>query len=252
MADENVNADQAPEHSPTEQVALKQGWVPKEEFVGDEHKWVDAGEFIRRGELFEKIDSQNRKLKDIEKTFGAYKSHMENVEQVAYERALRELKQQKVTALEEGDAKTVVQVEDAIEELKAKQGEKVHEAQSVEPHPEFQAWTRENSWYNTSGPMRAYADAAGRELAAQGKSPADVLKEVSKLVRDEFPNKFRNPNRDKPSAVEAGEKTSSGSSSKSKVTLTEEQTRVMNTLVRGGHITKEKYMADIAAMNERS
>lgn len=252
MADENQEQQQAPEHSPAEIQALEQGWVPKEEFAGDEHKWVDAGEFLRRGELFQKIDSQNRKLKEIEKTFQAYKTHAERVEENAYKRALDDLKQKKVEALENADAKAVVQIDDEISDLKTKQAEIANVSVSEDPHPEFQAWTEQNTWYTNSEPMRAYADALGRTLARQGKSPSDVLKEVSKAVREEFPNKFRNPNRDKASAVESGEKsTSNANTSKSRISLSEDETRIMNTLVRGGHITKEKYMADLAAIKAK-
>lgn len=251
MADEINEGSYEP--TPVEQNALEQGWVPKDQFEGDEHKWVDAGEFLRRGELFQKIDSQNRKLKDIEKAFQAYKSHAQKVEETAYARALEELKLKKVEALETGDARLVVAVDDQIDALKSKKVEADVDEQSNEPHPEFQAWTEKNGWYTTSEPMRAYADALGRQLAKEGKSPSEVLKEVSVKVREEFPSKFRNPNRDKVSGVESGEKSSSGGGSGSRrVVLSEEETRIMNTLVRGGHITKEKYMADLAAIKERS
>ena len=67
MADEITPEASAPEieHSPTELKAIESGWVPKEEFQGDEHKWVEAGEFLRRGELFKKIEDQGKQLKDV-------------------------------------------------------------------------------------------------------------------------------------------------------------------------------------------
>ena len=56
-----------PELTPVEQEALNSGWVPKDQFNGDEHKWVDAAEYLRRGELFKKIESQSKELKDVKR-----------------------------------------------------------------------------------------------------------------------------------------------------------------------------------------
>jgi len=62
MAEENIESQvdnsQVNEPTPVELQARDSGWVPKEEYKGEEHKWVDAGEFLRRGELFKKIEDQ--------------------------------------------------------------------------------------------------------------------------------------------------------------------------------------------------
>jgi len=270
MSEENVNksADsgnesQVPEKkelTPTEQTAIEQGWVPKEDFQGEEHKWVDAGEFLRRGELFSKIDAQNRKLKETEKTLAALEQHYLKVKETEYKRALADLKKQKKAALIENDVEAVLEVDEQIEELRDEQIAEAKQAaqaqmqqQAAQPHPEFVAWTQKNSWYGTNKPMSAFADARGNELKAEGKSPSEVLRIVAEEVRKEFPSKFYNPERDKPSGVEGSGSQKSGSGGgKDKVELTELEASIMKKLVGQGVLTKEQYIADIKAQRERS
>src|SRR5512138_1524244 len=71
-----------------ETVAREKGWRPKEEYEGDHEAWVDAEEFIKRQPLFDKIKSQSKKLKELEKTIEAISVHYnENIKQ-AKERAI--------------------------------------------------------------------------------------------------------------------------------------------------------------------
>lgn len=254
---EVVVEQKAPEFTKVEQTALEQGWVPKDDFQGEEHKWVDAGEFLRRGELFGKIDSQNRELKETRKTLAALEQHYLKVKETEYKRALADLKKQKKEALIENDVEAVLDVDEKIEELREEQiaearasaQAQMQQVQS-EPHPEFVAWTNKNGWYETNKPMRAFADARGMELRQEGKSPAEVLRMVAEEVRREFPNKFYNPNREAPSAVE-GAGAQKGSATKG-IVLSEIETTIMKKLVGQGVLTKEQYLADIKAQRERS
>jgi hypothetical protein len=81
-------------------------------------------------------------------------------------------------------------------------------------------------------------------------TPAQVLKEIETAVRNEFPTRFRNPNKDKPGTVEGSVRTTTKSSEK-EIQLSDEERHVMNTLVRGGHLTKEQYIADLKRAKEQ-
>jgi len=235
-----------PEISPVEQEALDSGWVPKEEFNGDEHKWVDAAEFLRRGELFKKIEVQNRELKDVKRALMDMKKLHADVREVEYQRALETLRAQKKSALEEGDADAVIAADDRIDLIKEQQRQlKTEPEPSIEAgeqHPIFVEWTARNSWYTSSTPMKAFADALGAELARDGLTPPQVLKKVEEEVRKEFPNKFRNPRQDRPSGVESS--TPRGKTT-AKFDLTPDERRIMNNLVRQNVLTEEKYIADL-------
>lgn len=226
MADENQEVSQeskvdAPpvEPSPTEVEARASGWVPKEEYTGEENKWVDADEFVRRGPLFEKINIQNRELKEVKKALAQLATHHASVREDAYKRALDDLKAQKKEAYTEGDPDKLIDIDEQISEVKEAQkafkAEQLTEAaaEAKQIHPEFEAWINKNTWYTNNSPMRAFADALGTELSAKGFTPPQVLSEVEKQVKTEFKHKFTNPNREKPNPVEGTGKGSGGKSS---------------------------------------
>lgn len=255
MADENLNGEQIAEkteveYSPAEQEALAQGWVPKEEFQGDEHKWVDAGEFLRRGELFKKIEDQSKQLKDVKKALADMAKLNADIREHEYKRALESLKEQKKAALADGDADALIDIDDKIaavreeqRELKANPPAPEQDTESGEVHPEFRAWVSQNQWYTSNGPMKAFADRLGQELQAAGNSPSEVLKKVAAAVREEFPNRFRNPNRDKPGSVESGGTRPAGK--RETFQLTDDERRAMNRFVKLGALTEAEYIEQI-------
>jgi len=256
MSEENLNPtepvenveQEAPQRTETEIEAMESGWVPKEEYKGVEHKWVDAGEFLRRGELFKKIEDQSKQLKDVKSALNEMKKLHSQVREVEYKRALEALREQKRVALQEGDADAVLAAEDRIDLVKEQVNQLKAEpvqVQEVEEHPEFTQWTSRNNWYKTSAPMKAFADALGQSLARAGNSPSEVLKKVEAEVRKEFPNRFKNPNQDKPGSVESGQ---ARGTSKETFVLTDQQRKIMNNLVRQKVMTEKQYIEDLKSV----
>lgn len=214
--------------------AMEEGWVPQEQWEGEPDQWRPAKEFLDRGELFKKIEEQNRTIKDFKRALQDLQSHHTRVREVEYNRALAELKQQKKLALQDNDAEAVVQIDDQIDLVKAEQSKLKQEAslpKQEEINPEFKAWTDKNRWYETDKAMKAYADALGRDLAMAGNSPSDVLKKVEQQVRQEFKHKFVNPNREKPGSVE-GSTNKGGKSGGESYQLSDEERRVMQRFTR--------------------
>lgn len=245
---ENVEQQEV-QLSSVEQEALASGWVPKDQFSGEEHKWVDAGEYLRRGELFKKIESQSKELKDVKRALQELKKHHVEVREVEYKRALDTLRAQKKDALENGDADAVIAADERIDLIKEQQRqlqqeqEAVETPQSGEEHPEFVEWKSKNSWYTSSRPMKAFADALGADLASQGLSPSQVLKRVEEEVRKEFPQKFQNPKQSRPSAVEGS--SGRGAATSNSFQLTPEEKRIMHTFVRTGVMTEADYIKEL-------
>lgn len=241
-----------PELSPIEQKALEMGWRPREEFEGDEESFIDAKEFVNRQPLFERIAQSSKQVKRLEATVEALKTHYSKVKETEYRRALNDLKAQQDKAVEEGDLNTyhaLNQKREELEEEKQALAAEIEPAPEQQVHPELQQWMSQNPWYESQPHMRVFAEEVGAKFAgavrARQMTPAQVLKEIEKAVRAEFPTKFRNPNKDKPSAVEGG--SVKGTRSAKDIELTDQEKQIMNTLVRGGHITKEKYLADLKA-----
>lgn len=254
---ENVsNDDNTPAPNANEVEARAAGWVPKDEYNGDENKWVDADEFVRRGPLFEKINSTSRELKEVRKALDQLRVHHASVKEIAYKEALADLKAQKKDAFVEGDPDKIIEIDEKIDAVREEQRKfnqtraaEVTQEATADIHPEFQAWSNRNPWYATSKPMKAYADQLGIELRATGMAPSEILKKVEAEVKKEFPQKFQNPNRDKPGAVEGvgkgGGKRNNGADA-----LTDFERGVMERFVRQGVMTREQYIADIKKQKE--
>jgi len=247
---------EAPQPSSIELRAMEMGWKPKEEFHGDEDDFIDAKEFVRRQPLFEKIEHQNKQIKAVTKALEALKTHYTRVEQAAVEKAILQMKTARKEALANGDGDQFELLDDEIKKAET-QLDKIEQVQKEpiveEPvtHPEWQAFNSRNPWYNTVGYMRKYADEVGVELAQKGLTPSEVLKEVEKAVRKEFPQKFTNPNKASAPEVDtskAGNKSTKGNNDEGK--LNEQQRKIMNDLVRQGVLTKEQFIADLREIGE--
>lgn len=241
---------QEAQHSEIELKAMEMGWRPKEEFNGNEEDFIDAKEFIGRRPLFEKIEHQSKEVKAVRRALEEFKQHYAKVEEAAYKRAIDELKTKQKEAFREGDVDQFYAIQEELDSAK-EQVQALKEAQLNQPTqtevaPEFQEWVSKNPWYAKEEHMKVFADKFGTRLASQGMAPEKVLKEVEKAVRAEFPNKFKNPNQDRPGAVEGkGGSGSSGARKGGEYQLDDRERKIMNDLVRAGVITKEQYITDL-------
>jgi hypothetical protein len=251
--DTNVPEGQEPEHQidPVEEQARAQGWVPEDEYTGN-GKWRPAQEFVDRGELFGKIESQNKELKSIRETLAQFKDHHNRVSEAAYKKAYEDLKAKKEEALNEGDAKLVIAVDEQLAEVREQQ-----RAQRTQPnvpveqeqHPEFVAFKNKNSWYESNKAMRGWADGRGAELAESGKSPSEVLNIIAREVREEFKSKFENPNRSKPGAVETSTLRGGKTPGSDYIPNATEKMLAQKFVKQGLFKSEAEYYADLKAMN---
>lgn len=244
---------EAPQLTEIEQRALEMGWRPQSEFNGDAVDFIDAKEFVNRKPLFDRIESQSKQLKNVSKALDALKQHYTKVQETEFNRALSTLKAERRSALQDGDGEKFDKLDDEIKDVEkqlvdVKANANVPAVQEETQHPEFVAWAAKNQWYSSTGYMRSFADEFGNRLAQQGVSPSDVLKQVEQAVRKEFPQKFTNPN--KQDAPDVGSSRQGSASRGSSMELSDQERRIMNTLVQGGHITKEKYLADLKAAKD--
>lgn len=242
------------QYTPIELEAMDQGWVPEEDYTGDPDRYVTAKEFVQRGELFKKIESQNRELRDQRKML----DHLSQLSKQSYDAGVKQtlanLKNQRKEAFAEGDLEKVSQIEDRIDSVKEQVELQKQQQVTIQPYtqqvaPELQAWIDKNRWYENDVALRGAADAIGVALAKEGRSPADVLREVERRIRTEFPNKFHNPNRDKPGAVEGTggvRKTGKGSDD---VELSPLERDMMGKLVKAGVLTEKEYKDQIKRLN---
>jgi len=230
-----------------EDQAREQGWRPKDEWEGDPEKWRPAKEFVERGELFGKIDSMGKELKETRKALKMLQEHHTKVKETEYNRAVVELKALQKRHLEEGNSDGYLEASELLTDLKAEQKarEVAAEMTPQQPHPDFVQWVNTNKWYTADVEMRDYADAVGQRYASNnpGLDPNEVLNFVSKQVRNRFKEKFQNPNREKPSQVEGSNDTRQPKTESFK--MTDDERKVMHTFVRAGVMNEKDYIEEL-------
>lgn len=250
---ETQDTNTEPSYSDVELKAMSMGWRPQDQWEGDSADWIDAKEFVGRKPLFDKIESTSRKMKDLEKTLHAFKQHYDRVEQTSYERAIRDLKQQKRAALQEEDATKALQIEDQIEALEENFTEyQQTRAQNLNvpqgPSEVFVRWVQQNDWYAKDVELNKVADALGVAYVQRnpGYTEQEVFDYVTKEVKRRYPDKFQNPARNRASAVDAGTaRSGSGPKANSlESQLSQEDKDIMNRFIRAGVMTKEQYLKD--------
>jgi len=238
-----------PKPPPYESEAREQGWRPKDEWEGDPDKWRTAKEFTERGELFGKIDHMGKELKETRKALKMLQEHHTKVKETEYNRAIEELKGLQKQHLSDGDADKYLETTELLQDLRTEQKARaiVQETAPVVIDPRFAAWTEKNTWYSKDVKMRDYADMVGGDYAKKnpGMDPEDVLVYVTSEVKERFKDRFVNPNRSKPSSVEAG----GGGTGENREAfkMSDDERKVMNTFVRAGVMTKEDYIKELRA-----
>jgi len=105
---ENDNDDEGQKLSEVEQEALGMGWNPDH----DGANFVSAQEFVNRASFFNKIDSQNHTIKGLKDQVAFLIERNEAAEDLAYKKAIRDLKKAKTMALEEDDHAAVTEIDE--------------------------------------------------------------------------------------------------------------------------------------------
>lgn len=266
--DENVvsgNEPVAPEPTqtpdvvvnPVEQHARSLGWKPKEEFEGNPDEWRSAREFVERGEMIGKLRAQDRQIRQLEEGIKHIATQNQRAYANGYDNAIKELKVQRREAIAEGDAVKADELEQRIEEVKEEKqravqlaGQPIKHTQA--PTPEFQQWIVHNPWYEIDE-MAAWADAAAKKyVKAKGNdvNHVEVLDYIHNKVRQEFPEKFTQPKKNTAAPNPDGDgrgnhrggNTQTQRFSKIKSTMSEDELRIMRTIIRTAGMTEEEYL----------
>ena len=205
MADETtITAPEAPETPVQETEPKERDWLVEAKKIGWNEEYsgpdkVDAKEYVLRKPLFDQIHSLKKKSRELEAAVRHQRMVQEKLIEQEREKVIADLTKKRMDAIEEGDAKKVVEVEAQIREK-----EQSLQSPGGGPPPEFLEFVAENEWYDQDEDMRLFADAKGVALyKANPKKPLkELYAEVAAKVREKFPQAFKNPNRTKPSAVE--------------------------------------------------
>lgn len=178
-----------------ERRARSMGWRPKEEFRGDEAKWVPAEEYVRRGEeyipliraenrkLEERLSASDRSNKELKAaldetrdTIAALREHQDAEVKRRVDRARAELRQQIKQARADDDVDAELEAQDALRELDREQAAvqkptpapKAPAPAPGEPKidPAFLEWKEDNPWFETDPRRRGLAMGIAEDLRA--------------------------------------------------------------------------------------
>lgn len=236
--------------------AREMGWRPKEEFRGDDTKWVDAETFVKRGEEIlpivranakkteEDLAKANATIADMKRSFAEFKKFHSQTEQRALERARKELEREMAEAVEAKDHKAVREIAADMAALsKDVQTDGNGDPYATPDHTKaLSAWKGENPWFGSDRVMTAAANAIADELEAGGVRGEEQLAEVSKRIKAEFPHKFENERRKGPAAVEG--QTPPRRAGKSRSDLPPEARQTMDRWIKQGLISEAQYLKD--------
>jgi hypothetical protein len=244
------------ENTAHETEARANGWVPKEEFRGDESRWKSAEAFNETGKNIAAVSSErNKKLSaDMDVLKQSMKEMRDGQfdlirearkgEKAKYEQKLEKLKGEQEKAFDDGDKEKFQAVNAKIEKLEVPKEAPV-KADVTTPDPEMVNFMAENTWYDKDLGLTAEADAIGQSLIRGGMQPGkEFLDKIAKKVKKLNPEKFET--KQSPSPVEGGSSAGGGGGGKGKVysDLPAEAKKACDRYVKDGLMKKEEYVKE--------
>lgn len=251
-----------------EALATQLGWNKDHEGADA----VDAATYILRSKDIQKsMSTHNKDLKNqlnsLKGSVDALKEHNEKVYKADVRRLegeITELKKQKREAIELADVAKVEELDNQIAEKQKDIDTPIEkeQKQTETTNPEYNEWIKDNQWYLEDDDMAKYADIVAEQY--QGAPLNRIYSIVRTKVQEVFPEKFEQvktieksteakptekPPVGPPNPVESS--THKGSEGTfTKADLTQDQLTIMNQFVKGGIMTEEQYINDIAKMQE--
>ncbi len=247
-----------------EELASQLGW--NKEHKGAEA--VDAATYILRSKDIQKtMKDHNRDLKNqlagLNGSIEALQEHNERVFKADVKKLQDELaglKAEKKAAVELADVKKVEELDQQIDEVQKDINAPAKQVNKPTNNPAYDAWIGDNDWYLTDDVMAKYADIVAEQYA--GAPPERIYALVRTKVAEVFPDKFaeqapvaETPTLAEPAAkvvapqspVEGAVRTAEAGSF-TKADLSADQQAIMAQFVRGGIMTEDQYVADIAKL----
>lgn len=196
MSDEQVVTPVKSAADPEVQAkAEKLGWIPPKRFKGDPERFVDAEEYIERGEtVLPIVKEQNKRLTaevetlraDQVKTQAALAAATKAIEEIeerhtvatqkAVAAARDQLKAQLASASEAGDHEAVAEITERMVDLnKAEAAPPPKKEATAAPAPyvvppDLQQWNTENEWFGKDKRKTALALGIAQDLREQGET----------------------------------------------------------------------------------
>lgn len=197
--------------------AVRNGWVPKEQFRGRPNDWVDAPEFLRRGtEILPIVQRQLRDQKTENRRIQSELTELRNktdeqtstiqelltiargAEQRGRQNAIRELEARQREAATTGDVATFDETKSALDELRAaptppptpKPVSRAPAPGAVAP--EVAQFVEDNPWFSANPVLNAAMQREHVRLTTvePDLALADNLEKAKRIIQARFPQEF--------------------------------------------------------------
>ena len=225
-----------------EQEAKVQGWKPDGE--------LDAKAFVEKGEKIagiqkNKADRLAVRVESLErsnKEFGEYQKKLLDKEKRKNADLLVQLKQQRAQAITDGDGQAYNKANEDISNVERDLRD-IPSTNGLDPLAA--QWLTDNQWYNTNQNLRIYADGLADVVANEGYRDQAYYAELTRRVKDQFPQEFGNPNKGKSTSVESGKQIETEASKDAKVyeNLPKDAKAKCDQWVADGLMSKEDYVS---------
>jgi len=223
------------------------GWKDWDEHIenkGDPEKWVSAEVFNERGRSIKSSIKQksNHNKEQNEAVTKALKD-VNEVHKVQMDIRLADLVSQRKTAIEDGEADKVTQLDSSIDQTKdgIQKLEAADKTIAAVPNNDImheQQWSQDNAWFNEMSPKGSYARELAQSALNKGYHGEDLTSYIEKEVADAFPDK--NENRNKAGMSDKGGKRSSNSNEALTMSsLNGEEARIAQSLINSGKSEKD-------------
>lgn len=216
-----------------EKLAKEHGWNPEGEKSADEYI-----EFA-----LQNLPERGKQLKRMQKTMDALIDHNRKQEQIAYDKALKDLALQKHEAISRGDSASVQAIEQQAEQLKPVP---VSSPAIIDFQERNADWLQSNSAEHKK--MQAYTFGMDSILMAEKLSPEEHMEKLEEAVKEQFPDHFGIKHAVR-SPVEGGTGSNLATRNSKKTfsfsDLNEQQRKIAEEFEFYKIMTKEQYVKDL-------
>lgn len=202
-----------PEPTAIEKRAMEQGWRPEHEFDKSKgRRFIGAEEFLERGELFGKIESQKSEINQLKKVVKEFGEHLQKSQAATYQNTLMDLDRQRQEAVKVGNHAKFVAAEQQMlaeqQRLQQMAFAPVQEAPVAPPpvSPEANAFVERNKrWFNMNPENADKIEIASQaeeyfKATNPGARESDIFAFVEREVHRYFPE-LENKKRYEPAPV---------------------------------------------------
>lgn len=207
MDQENIDQDEAPQLSGTEQKAHDQGWRPLEEFNGPEDNWKTAKEYVRDGEWIDKLNDLKGQFDTQKKQFDERLDNSNKLHEARRKAEIKTLKSEQRDLLLTTDTDEYDLKQKEIDALEGELESQPSESKASEPQKDavISEWEAKNPWINDDNDERTPVTQTIWNSYLQ-KNPTATTQQAIAHVDDclskLYPVNNNNPRRDQPNTTE--------------------------------------------------